>query len=438
MILGSVHIATIRAMPPALSWEPPSHRVAELIGGMAAALLEAPDEVFEDVDEAVAVLAAPGDPVLADPALTDAVRRSNRAGLIHWAASNVAAPGARVAPNVGPEALAMARNAVRHGFDQGILEGYRVAQNVAWRRWMALAFEVTADQAELRELLDVSARSIFAYVDETLAALWEEIERERAHLRRGTQAQRLEVVSLIVEGAPIGSRRASVRLSYELDRPHVAAVAWSDAPDADPALLEQAAEALARTVSAVPLTVVASESSLWIWVSTARPPDPGALEGELERLPGVRLALGPVGEGLAGFRRSHLDALATQRLLHRAAAGARVAAYDDVQVVALAAEDEERAAQFVHRTLGDLAHAAPELRETVRVYLREHSNAARTARQLYTHRNTVLARLARADELLPAPLDGRLLTVALALEIVRWLGPPAGEAAGAAAVARRA
>ena len=80
--------------------------------------------------------------------------------------------------------------------------------------------------------------------------------------------------------------------------------------------------------------------------------------------------------------------------------------------------------QFVHRTLGEFASAPAELRETARVYLREESNASRTARVLYTHRNTVLGRLARMTELLPAPLDGRVLQVALALEIVHWMGPP--------------
>ena len=139
-------------------------------------------------------------------------------------------------------------------------------------------------------------------------------------------------------------------------------------------------------------------------------------------LPGIRVALGPTATGIEGFRRSHLDALATQRLMHRASTPPAVASYDDVQVVALATQDEEGADEFVTRTLGDLAAAPAELRETVRVYLREQSNATRTARMLFTHRNTVLSRLARVGQLLPAPLEGRGLQVALALEILHWRG----------------
>jgi len=39
---------------------------------------------------------------------------------------------------------------------------------------------------------------------------------------------------------------------------------------------------------------------------------------------------------------------------------------------------------------------------------------------LFAHRNTILSRLARTEPLLPAPLAGRGLPVALALEILRW------------------
>jgi DNA-binding PucR family transcriptional regulator len=75
----------------------------------------------------------------------------------------------------------------------------------------------------------------------------------------------------------------------------------------------------------------------------------------------------------------------------------------------------------VARTLGPLAEGHDELRETLRTWLAEGSNASRTAARLPAHRNTVLARLARAQELLPAPVEGRRLQVALALELARWL-----------------
>ena len=149
----------------------------------------------------------------------------------------------------------------------------------------------------------------------------------------------------------------------------------------------------------------------------------------LDARPEPRIALGPAASGIDGFRRSHLDALATQRLLHRTPDDLRFATYDDIQVVALATHDEERSRAFVERTLGGLAAAPDDLRDTLRTYLAEGSNATRAAATLFTHRNTVLNRLERAERLLPAPLDGHVLQVALALEITRWLGAPRGRAA---------
>jgi DNA-binding PucR family transcriptional regulator len=401
-------------------WEAPSPRVAALIRTGASLLLDAPEEIFAEVD--AAVLADPGGGVAADPVLAAAVRRNNHANLLRWAQSNVHDPGAPVRPEVSPETIGVARDLVRRGLDTSALHGFRVGQNIGWQRWMELAFTLTQNPDELHELLTVSARSIFTYVDDMLAELTAQIVRERDELTRGSHAQRLEAVTLLLEGAPIDRRRAVTRLGYELEQAHTAAIVWSDDPAADPARLERAAEAIGQAASSRPLTVLASANALWVWVAGAGGPAPEALAPALASLPGVRVALGPTAEGVAGFRRSHLDALATQRLMHRSAQRPALASYDEVQVVALATQDEERADEFVLRTLGAFASADAELRETLRTYLREGHNATRTARALFTHRNTVVARLARAEELLAAPLEGRSLSVALALEIVHWRG----------------
>lgn len=404
------------------TWSRPSPRVAELIRRGAEALVAAPDDVFAEID--AVTLANADAAVVGDPALVAAIRRTNHANLLHWAQANVSDPGAPVAPNVGPGTLTIARDLVRRGLDQTSLDAYRTGQNAAWRMWMALAFELTSDPDELAELLDVTARSIFSFVDGTLAGIAAELERERGRLTRGTHAERLEVVTLVVEGAPIAAERASLRLQYELGGHHTAAIVFVDDPSPDEGVLAQVAEVLARAAGATrPFTVLGSSSALWVWVPGREGPDLAAVRTELQALPEVRVALGPTAPGIEGFRRSHLDALTTQRLLGRMPAGVRLASYDDVAVVALATQDERRADVFVERTLGALASAPAELRDTLRIYLQQECNATRTAQALPAHRNTVLKRLARAESLLPAPLSGRVLAVGLALEIVRWSGP---------------
>jgi DNA-binding PucR family transcriptional regulator len=402
-------------------WEPPSERIAELIRKGVTAMLADPDTLLAEVD--AAVLAAAPSRLAADPAITAATIATDRANIVHWANANMRRPGEPVSANLSPEVLDLVRDIVRRGLDDATLNTYRIGQNVAWRAWMAQAFTLSDDPDELRELLDVTSRSIFAFVDETVAGIQELIEGEREQLVRGTHAERLETVNLILEGAPITSERASARLRYELARRHTAAVVWSEGDLSDQGQLERLADTLARGARAShPFTVMASTRSLWAWYADGNAPDLPSLRAQLSDTPGTRLALGSSGAGVEGFRRSHLDALATQRLMNRMHGQLPIASYEDVQLVALSAQDEEHAAEFVARTLGELASAEEELRETLRVYIREQFSASRAARALYAHRNTVLNRLTRARELLPAPLEHRGLQVGLALEIVHWLG----------------
>src|SRR5207302_450886 len=272
---------------------------------------------------------------------------STRANIMHWAQCTIADPGGRVPVNLSPEVLAIARDAIRRGADRMLLSAYHASQNVAWRYSMQLLFSMSSEPKVLAEALDLAASSIFQYVDDTVAALEEQIERERAELTRGTHAERLEVVNLILEGAPITSDRAAARLAYDLRGTHTAAIVWSDPGSADHSELDRAAEQLARAAGATrPLTVIASGSSIWVWFAAAHELAADAARAAVDDVPRVRVALGLARGGIEGFRLSHLDALAAQRLLHNLPGGVRVARFADVELIALAASDVERAGEF--------------------------------------------------------------------------------------------
>jgi DNA-binding PucR family transcriptional regulator len=63
------------------------------------------------------------------------------------------------------------------------------------------------------------------------------------------------------------------------------------------------------------------------------------------------------------------------------------------------------------------------LRETVLAWLAEGGNARRAAERLHAHKNTVLYRLQRAQQLIGRPLDEGRGDLELALNALRWLGP---------------
>lgn len=386
------------------------------------------DESTGTVDRLIAQIGfgVDQDPAFAaDPALLAATVRNTRANVQFWAEAIVNDPATPVPANEAPQVIGTARDLVRRGLDDVVAENVRRGQNAAWRTWTHIALELTDDRDELRELLDYSARSLFAFVDALSTVIAAGMQAEREQLRGGTHTQRLETVGLIVDGAPITRERAATRLGYDLEAAHLAAVVWLEELRPEASSLERAAEAVALAGGATrPLTVTASAGVLWVWVAARTAPDLAELEQALDGIPLVRVALGRVASGIEGFRRSHLDAVATQRLLMRAPGGVRLADWETVRLAALLYEDEARAQEFVRSTLGDLAGADEVLRETLRLFLREQSNAARAARRLFTHRNTVLTRVSRAEQLLPRPLADTSVDVAVALDVDRWIRQP--------------
>ncbi len=405
-----------------MTWKPPSPRCQELIRQCAQIIVNARPEWLAELDRAV-LAASPT--IAADPELAAAVSRSNRANLYFWGTANVRDPGAPVQANTGAEPMNIARELVRRGLNTYSLDAYRVGEGVAWRRFMEIAFELTSDPAELHEVLDVCSRSVSAFIDATLAFIAAQIELELDELTRGSHAQRRETVALILEGAPIPRRRAEGRLGYPLTGDHTAAVIWSDSPEGDLARLDKAAEAFGHAAGARPLTVLPSSATRWVWVPGDRSADgidTGALQDAIDPLSDIRVAIGPTANGIDGFRRSHFDAVTTQQMMARLHSPQRIALFADVQLTALITADTDRAAEFVHRTLGDFEFADAGLQDTVRTFVNLQCNASRTAAHLFTHRNTLFRWLNRADQLLPRPLAECSVSVAVALDVLRWRG----------------
>jgi DNA-binding PucR family transcriptional regulator len=331
-------------------------------------------------------------------------------------------------PDVPPEALDVARTVVRRGIDtDAIYQAYRRGQQILWRRWMLEAEQVAGSGTELAAVLNVSLDLLFYYADEVLGRVIAAAQHEREQVIGGALARRTEVIRLILDGAPLETATASRRLGHDLGRLHTALVLWTETAEVRQGALEATALALAHAAGARrPLTLTAGMTTLWAWISSDAPPPLGDVtRGLPDSDPQVRVAVGPTGRGISGFRRSHEAALTVHRLIAGNPEGGRIATYDELEITVLAAQDEQRATDFISATLGQLAANTPSaarLRETLRVFREEAENAPRAAARLHTHRNTVLQRVARATELLGRPPGERRLAVELALELRRRLG----------------
>lgn len=399
----------------------------EHIARVATLVLEEAEQVANEMDDAI----FRSTPVLAGDATIEAeTRASVRANLLRWLRSTATRPERIPSGDAPPEVIDLARTLVRRGIEfEALTAAYRKGQNVAWRRWMRIAVREVPPDA-LMAVLDRSAESMFGYVDGVIDSLLTRVEREREELVGDALTRRVQTVRLILDEQPIEKELASRRLGYELGRVHTAVVLWGERPSPRPGELEHTAVELAHAAGAQrPLVLPAGGEALWAWLGTDGEPDVARLRRVMETAPdGVRVALGSTARGLDGFRRSHVEALSAQRLLAGNPTSAPLTAHREVEVVALAAQDEERAAAFVASVLGALDagdETTAGLRETLRVYLDEGEHGPRTAQRLNMHRNTVLHRVARAEELLGHPVADRRLSLAVALELSHRLGPRA-------------
>jgi DNA-binding PucR family transcriptional regulator len=370
-----------------------SQRAREIIRSAITDLMSDPDPLFSAVD--AAVLATQSRVIQADPELHEAIMASSRSNLTHWAAQQLAAPGEPVMINPAPEPLALARMFALRGFEDSSHAAYGAGQNATWPFWMRSVFAQTSDPEELREVLEVSSESIFAFVDLMLAAL--------------------------------GPERVSHELGYDTDASrHTAMIVWGDSVGCR--VLESAntlAETIRPLLSRRPLIAMANPQTAWAWFPSDALRD--GIEADLaEAAPsavGVRIAIGSGALGYGGFVSSHADAELVQRLMLCGPDELRVASLGDLTTVALASADPVRASRFVNEVLGGLIICDEEVQETLHVYLQNRCSPSRTAQAMFTHRNTIIDRVRRAEAHLPGPVAGNELRLAMALELRRFFGP---------------
>jgi DNA-binding PucR family transcriptional regulator len=141
-----------------------------------------------------------------------------------------------------------------------------------------------------------------------------------------------------------------------------------------------------------------------------------------------------VGSGLAGFRRTHQQALGAYGVALAAGPPAPfMTCFSDVAPLALMSGPADLTRSWVLETLGPLADDADyhaSLRATPRIFLQENGSFKATAERMTLHKNTVQYRIRKARESLGRPVGENRLQVELALLAAAWLGPAVLRRAG--------
>jgi DNA-binding PucR family transcriptional regulator len=315
---------------------------------------------------------------------------------------------------VPAEALQGVTDFVRLGISmQSLLRGIRLGHAEISASFLQGCEALVDPDDQGDQVRYVSAR-LFDYIDGFAAALTERHAEEQARWSRSTAAARAELVTRILGAADVDTAEASRALGYELAGTHLAVHVRSiaDAADTEGVRVQAVTgDVLADAGATQRLVIPVGGGRVWAWCTTA-----GEQRSVLSALRSadlpddVRVLVGTPGRGLAGFRRSHREALAVSDLVQSVGLPGPVVAYEDVDLLSLLLHDRGRADEFVQRELGPLAASteqARELRRTLLVYLEEESSPHTAALRLHVARNTVSYRVHRAEELMRRSVSDR-------------------------------
>ena len=314
------------------------------------------------------------------------------------------------------------RMAARPGGVDELLRFYRLGHAYLWTHWSAALVAAIPDRDELVIALHESSAFVFDYIDSVSARVAAEHIAERERRQRRAAIVRADVVRSLLAGETVERRAAERALGHALDGPQLAFVCWTTG---EPSGLERVALAVGRALGrARALLVEDGADAIGGWVrpssdaatrdgttrdatsrdAAARDAATEAVAAVLDQLgEPVHVAIGRPAAGVDGFRSSRAQADRARRVTTLAGTAApSVTPFGAIELVDLLSADVDAARAFVAHQLGGLADgsaAALRAREAMLLTVAPGGGVAEAARRLGLHRNTVLQRLRRGEEL---------------------------------------
>lgn len=361
---------------------------------------------YADIEEAIVTRVN----AIADP--DEAPDPSYRAGLRIAVAAAIeygleaVRSGDRATTPVPVPLLSQARLAARNG----------VSLDTVLRRYVAgysLLGDFLVEEAALAEDVSVGAlKSLLAAqsagLDRLILAVSGEFAREEK-VRRAAAAgeRRVERVRALLAGEPVDGE-----IAYEFDGWHHG-LALAGEPDA--VAMRELADSLDRRL----LLVEPDRQRTWAWLGGRKPVESEeVLRAVDEHLPARTVAIGEPGQGLAGWRLTHRQAIGALGVAIRH--GHSSARYAEVALLAAALDDDLFSASVRSLYLAPLERerdGGEVSRETLRAYFASGRNVSSAAAALGVSRHTVANRLNAIEKRLCRPLISCALELEVALHL---------------------
>ncbi|OMC56281.1 hypothetical protein A5747_09560 [Mycobacterium sp. IS-836] len=339
-----------------------------------------------------------------------------------------------------PAAIEYARRLAQHDVSpHAMMRAHRLGQRrmteLVFTELQALGLEPAARVA----VIQVITKALLKYVDSVeLQALAAYQGERQLLLESRSTARETQVRDVLLDDTPVDVDAASMAIGYPLGWQHLALIVWH--PNGDGTgdgftRLQRFIRDLANIVdsSASPLLAAAEPASAWVWLPYRSPP--GDVVAKIRQFVSSRpdapsVAIGAMGSGVKGFRRSHRQA---QRARAAGRARSRLERLERVVVAATdpgiitpallgAGIDEIR--EWVADILGPLASDTDDdagLRNTLREFLRSGSGYNAQTEELSADPSIVKSGVERAVARRGRPIDDRV-DVELALLACEWYG----------------
>lgn len=333
---------------------------------------------------------------------------------------------------VPPALTQLARVAVRQAMPLEALVHKAWASHTASQDELLQQIEALVPDVEQVAAIRAMSAAMFAYGNATVNALTAAYQEERRHWDGRLPEERRRAIASLIRGGTVPADAEQV-LGVSLGGGHRFALAFSASGRHVPRL-EEAVDAFARDavkpLGADRVILVPHEGAIEIWWTSAREPRPdaAAILRRVKVPEGVRIALGPAGTRLAGFRASYFGAQEAAKVARLADSG-DVFEYEDVAHLALMLGERPAAARFVRSELGPLqggGERLADIRTTLRRYLETGNSRVAVAAELHIAPSTVAYRVSQAEDLLGPAIRERPVQLLLALQLLR-LVPDLGD-----------
>jgi DNA-binding PucR family transcriptional regulator len=316
-----------------------------------------------------------------------------------------------------------ARSLAQHNVPaSAMMRAHRLGQRRFTELVIAELHAFDLDPATRVAVIEAITAALLKYVDAVELQALAAYQGERKLLLENQHSAREMQVRDLLENGTSDVDAASTSIGYPLRWRHLGLIVWypRDETAGDKlAHLQRFVEHLATAVdtSARPLFTAADSTSAWAWLPYRSVPGDVVMtirEFALTLSEAPNLAIGAMGSGIQGFRRSHRQAQrARAAALPRSDQHRVVVAATDPDIVALAmlVASLEEVREWVADVLGPLASNTDDdahLRKTLQVFLHVGSGYNVAAEELNMHLHEVTFSLERAVARRGRPIDDRV------------------------------